>query len=136
MCNDPWAASRCYQEAVRLGLTESMLGLGIGGGSGGAEDASTRLVTLAGAVDEKVDGLVIMAADGVIMMINMVGGWVQRVRLCMSLSSFQAVSPDDSTCRCLLFARLLVWHAVNVVCCCLRLTKSDDSCASSNHPGS
>ncbi len=71
VCNDPWAAARQYQEAMRLGLTDNILGMASGGAND--DDAATgRLTALAGAIDEKEDCLIIINADGIILMINRV----------------------------------------------------------------
>lgn len=61
--NDPWTASRYYDEAKKLGTTESLLSMTQG-------QAGPDGLALAGSINEKVDGLVIINAQGVIMMIN------------------------------------------------------------------
>ncbi len=82
VCNDPWAAARQYQEAMRLGLADNMLGMASGGSSD--DDAATaRLTGLAGAIDEKEDCLIIINADGIILMIN---------RVCWGTNSMSARS--------------------------------------------
>jgi hypothetical protein len=63
--NDPWTANRCYSEAVKLGTSESLLSL-----TGGKDGEQTKLTSLIGPIDEKVDGLVIINAAGMIMMVS------------------------------------------------------------------
>lgn len=60
--NDPWTASKFYAEAVKQGTTESLLNL-----TKGQTDGD---MSAAGSINEKVDGLIIINAQGVIMMIN------------------------------------------------------------------
>lgn len=61
--NDPWTAGRYYDEALKLGTTESLLSMTQG-------QAGSESLAAAGTVNEKVDGLVIINAQGVILMIN------------------------------------------------------------------
>lgn len=58
--NEPWIASRFYDEAMKQGTTESLLSLTRGQSGESA----------AGTINEKVDGLVIINAQGIIMMVN------------------------------------------------------------------
>ena len=61
--NDPWTASKYYQMAVKEGLTESMLALA----------GNTEALELAmGPVDERQDGVLIINAEGTILMTNAV----------------------------------------------------------------
>ncbi len=71
--HDPLAANHCYQEALKLGLHDSMMSLA-GGNGMDSTDAAGRLSGMAGGIDEKVDGLVVTSADGTILMVNQVGG--------------------------------------------------------------
>lgn len=57
--DDPSTAAKYYEEAVKLGVADSLLGISKGVGLSGA-----------GIVNEKVDGLVIINDQGGIMMIN------------------------------------------------------------------
>ena len=61
--NDPWTANKFYDEALKQGTTESLLSLTRG-------EAGSNNLSAAGSINEKVDGLVIINAQGVIMMVN------------------------------------------------------------------
>eukprot|EP00879_Flechtneria_rotunda_P013062 GHRR01013642.1.p1 GENE.GHRR01013642.1~~GHRR01013642.1.p1 ORF type:complete len:1083 (+),score=308.01 GHRR01013642.1:2122-5370(+) len=61
--NDPWTASKFYEEAIRQGTTESLLSMTVGG-------QGTDAFSAAGTVNEKMDGLVIINAQGIILMVN------------------------------------------------------------------
>ena len=65
MRNDPWTANRCYAEAIKQGTSESLLSL-----TGGKDGEQTKLTSLIGPIDEKVDGLIIINAAGIIMMVS------------------------------------------------------------------
>eukprot|EP00878_Enallax_costatus_P028503 GHUV01030791.1.p1 GENE.GHUV01030791.1~~GHUV01030791.1.p1 ORF type:complete len:425 (+),score=126.62 GHUV01030791.1:655-1929(+) len=60
--NEPWTASKYYAEALKQGTGESLLNMTRG--QTGSDLAA------AGTINEKVDGLVIINAQGVIMMVN------------------------------------------------------------------
>ncbi|KAI8467685.1 MAG: hypothetical protein J3K34DRAFT_523567 [Monoraphidium minutum] len=64
--NEPSVAQKYYVEAMKQGMGESLLGL-IGGT--GSSDQEGALKTL-GTVDEKVDGVIIINAVGMIMAVN------------------------------------------------------------------
>jgi hypothetical protein len=59
--NDPWTANKFYQMACKEGLTESMLSLA------GNIEALERAM---GPVDDKQDGVLIINAEGTILMTN------------------------------------------------------------------
>lgn len=60
--NDPWTASKFYTEALKQGTTESLLNL--------TKGQSEMDTTAFGTVNEKTDGLIIISAQGSIMMVN------------------------------------------------------------------
>lgn len=64
--NDPWSASKYYAEAIKLGLTESLLQLTSSNGT------LANMSQAMGQLDEKTDGIVIINATGSIMMVNQV----------------------------------------------------------------
>jgi hypothetical protein len=55
--NEPGAAARFYDAAVKAGTSESLVSLTAG------EEGATQLTCVAGTIDEKVDGLVIINAQ-------------------------------------------------------------------------
>lgn len=61
--NDPGTAARYYEEAVRQGTAESMLAMTAG--QGGTDGLAAM-----GTLNERVDGLIIINAQGVILMVN------------------------------------------------------------------
>jgi hypothetical protein len=65
--HDPWGANRQYQEALKVGLGDSMINLGNYVGKDGKQQAWLS------SVDEKVDGIVVANAQGNIIMVNQVG---------------------------------------------------------------
>eukprot|EP00883_Tetradesmus_obliquus_P002715 jgi/Sobl393_1/12921/SZX78204.1 len=65
--NDPWGASKFYAEAMKQGTAESLLSLA---GSSSDAEATVQLTALLGNIDEKNDGIVIINASGIIMMVN------------------------------------------------------------------
>lgn len=60
--NDPYTASKYYEEAMKQGTSESLLNM--------ARSQAGNDEAFAGSVNEKVDGLVIINAQGLVMMIN------------------------------------------------------------------
>eukprot|EP00775_Hariotina_reticulata_P009651 gene9651-9811_t len=68
--NDPWNASKYYNEALKQGTTESLMSLTTGSVNAKGVDAATRIVSAMGPVDEKTDAIIIINAGGIIMMMN------------------------------------------------------------------
>ena len=64
--HDPWAANRQYQEALKVGLGDSMINLGSYVGADGKQQSWLS------SVDEKVDGICVANAQGNIIMVNQV----------------------------------------------------------------
>lgn len=60
---DPSTASKFYQEAAKIGTSESLLGLI-------ANEEGASSMSAAGSIDEAVDGLIIINAQGIILMVN------------------------------------------------------------------
>jgi len=54
--NDPWGANRYYQEALKLGFSESLLSL--------STPEQQAKMSVLGQVDEKSDGIIIIGASG------------------------------------------------------------------------
>jgi hypothetical protein len=65
--HDPWAANRQYQEALKVGVGDSMINLGSYVGADGKQ------LSWLSSVDVKVDGIVVANAQGSIVMVNLVG---------------------------------------------------------------
>eukprot|EP00877_Chromochloris_zofingiensis_P002523 jgi/Chrzof1/12271/Cz06g28060.t1 len=63
--NDPWTASKYYAEAVKLGISDSLAALQHADGAAGK--------SVLGAIDEKVDAIIIINAEGTIMTVNAAG---------------------------------------------------------------
>jgi PAS domain-containing protein len=62
--NDPWTAAKYYEEALKQGTSESMLAMTAG------QAGSEVLAAAVGSINEKTDGLVIINAQGIILMVN------------------------------------------------------------------
>lgn len=62
--NEPWAANKFYAEAAKLGTSESLLSLAQG------QRRGNDIVSVTGTINEKVDGLVLINAQGQILMVN------------------------------------------------------------------
>jgi PAS domain-containing protein len=61
--NEPGTAAKYYNEALKHGTSESMLGMT-------GQVNSEALAAAVGAINEKSDGLVIINAQGIILMVN------------------------------------------------------------------
>lgn len=59
--NDPWSANKFYAEAIKNGLNDSLMAL-----QNGNEGGHSGM----GVIDEKVDGITIINAAGIIMTVN------------------------------------------------------------------
>jgi hypothetical protein len=62
--NDPWTANRYYVEALKAGTKENLLEL--------AQGQAGNIMQLMGDINEKDDTIIIINAQGVIMMVNSV----------------------------------------------------------------